>query len=71
MDIVGKLGYYLPWSVGCSVLTSVGAGLLSILTPSSGTGKWVGFQILIGFGRGCGVQMVCQESRANFFARVF
>lgn len=54
---VGLLGYYLPWSVASAVLMSVGYGLLSLLDPHTSTGRWIGFQILFGVGRGLGLQM--------------
>ena len=54
---VGKLGYYLPWCVASAVLTAVGYGLLSTLAPHTSTGKWIGYQILFGTGRGFGLQM--------------
>lgn len=56
-ETVGKLGYYLPWIVTCSVLSTVAIGLLSMLSPSSSAGQWIGFQVLLGFGRGLGMQM--------------
>ena len=54
---VGKYGFYLPWSVAGAVLAAVGYGLLSTLGPHTSTGKWIGYQILFGAGRGCGLQM--------------
>jgi len=54
---VTKLGYYLPFVVATSVLASIGHGLLSTLTPFTSTGKWIGYQIILGFGRGLGLQM--------------
>jgi len=36
---------------------AVGYGLLSTFTPSTSTGMWIGYQILFGVGRGCGLQM--------------
>ncbi|BCS17397.1 MDR family MFS transporter [Aspergillus puulaauensis] len=54
--LIGKLGYYIPWSVGGAVIAAVGAGLLSTLTPRTSTAAWAGFQILVGLGRGCATQ---------------
>ncbi|KAH8434236.1 uncharacterized protein LDX57_011874 [Aspergillus melleus] len=54
--LVGKLGYYLPWSVASGVITAIGNGLVSTFSPSTSTGKWVGYQILLGAGRGLGFQ---------------
>jgi EmrB/QacA subfamily drug resistance transporter len=55
--LVGKLGYYLPFSLFSAVLMSVGYGLITTFSPHTSTGKWIGYQILFGFGRGCGLQM--------------
>ncbi|MCJ1277841.1 hypothetical protein MMC21_005655 [Puttea exsequens] len=55
--LVGRFGYYLPWIVGCGSLVTLGMGLLCTLTPTTPTAHWVGFQILVGVGRGMGVQM--------------
>ncbi|KAF3491947.1 putative HC-toxin efflux carrier TOXA [Arthroderma uncinatum] len=35
LDWVKKFGYYLPWSVGASILISVSAGLISTFTPAT------------------------------------
>ena len=55
--LVGRLGYYLPWAIISGVLVSIGSGLFTTFTTSTSTGKWVGYQILTGAGRGCVVQM--------------
>ncbi|KAJ5982619.1 Major facilitator superfamily domain general substrate transporter, partial [Penicillium sp. IBT 35674x] len=55
--LVTKLGYYLPFCVAATVFATIGHGLLSMLSPSSSTGRWIGYQIIVGFGRGLGLQM--------------
>ncbi|KAF3765317.1 efflux pump protein [Cryphonectria parasitica EP155] len=52
-----KMGYYLPWVIFGNVLMAIGNGFLSTLTPTTPTAHWVGYQILLGAGRGCGLQM--------------
>ncbi|KAK0624576.1 major facilitator superfamily domain-containing protein [Bombardia bombarda] len=54
--LVTRLGYYLPFALASGVFTSIGAGLVSTLTPTSATSRRVGFQILQGF-QGLGIQM--------------
>ncbi|KAK7706654.1 hypothetical protein SLS64_007485 [Diaporthe eres] len=54
---VSKLGYYLPWALFSAVLSSVGAGLISTWTVGTNTGTWIGYQIILGVGRGAGIQM--------------
>lgn len=55
--LVRKVGYFLPFSIACGVLTAISAGLLSTLDPHTSVGEWIGYQILGGVGRGCGIQM--------------
>lgn len=51
-----KIGYYVPSMLLSPILSSIGAGLLSTLTPTSGHNAWIGYQILYGFGIGAGMQ---------------
>ncbi|PLB54151.1 MFS general substrate transporter [Aspergillus steynii IBT 23096] len=55
--LMGKIGYYLPWAFFGAVLTTIGNGLLTMLSPTTPTGQWVGYQILVGFGRGACMQV--------------
>jgi hypothetical protein len=52
------LGYYLPWGLGGSIILAVGNGLVSTFSPTTSVGKWVGYQIVMGVGRGIIVQIV-------------
>lgn len=60
--IVSRLGYYLPWPILAGAISAIGNGLVSTFTPSTPTAKWVGYQILLGAGRGSGMQMVCSDT---------
>ncbi|KAF4772788.1 MFS general substrate transporter [Colletotrichum scovillei] len=55
-QLVGRLGYYTPFTMLSSVLMPVGAGLLSTFKVNTGSGSWIGFQIILGFGIGLGLQ---------------
>jgi hypothetical protein len=55
---VSRLGYYLPWPIAAGAISAVGNGLVSTFTPETETAKWIGYQILLGAGRGSGMQMV-------------
>ena len=55
--LVGRLGFYLPWIIISAALSTVGYGLLSMLGPQTSTAGWIGYQILVGAGRGIGMQM--------------
>jgi len=49
-------GYYTPFSIVGTALTSIACGLLSTLTPHSNAGMWVGYQLMAGFARGLNMQ---------------
>ncbi|KAJ5577923.1 uncharacterized protein N7459_006887 [Penicillium hispanicum] len=47
-------GYYLPWVLAGSCLSATGYGLLSTLSPTTSTARWIGYQIIYGAGSGTG-----------------
>ncbi|KAI2643490.1 major facilitator superfamily domain-containing protein [Xylaria nigripes] len=49
---VAAIGYYTPSALAGTVICSVGAGLLTTLGIGTPMGRWVGFQVLYGFGLG-------------------
>lgn len=51
-----KLGYYTPWMILSSVITPIGAGLITTFTPHTGHSAWIGYQALFGMGFGLGAQ---------------
>ncbi|PYI28996.1 efflux pump protein [Aspergillus indologenus CBS 114.80] len=55
---VQKFGYYLPFAAAGSAISAVGNGLVTMFAPSTPTGKWIGYQIVLGSGRGIGMQML-------------
>ncbi|KAF8852801.1 efflux pump [Acephala macrosclerotiorum] len=55
---IGKTGYYLPWALAGAVIACAAAGLVSTFTVHESTAKWVMYQFIGGFGRGCGLQAV-------------
>ncbi|KUI71427.1 Putative HC-toxin efflux carrier TOXA [Cytospora mali] len=50
--LISKIGYYTPFMLFGVVLLSVGAGLLTTLQVDTGEGKWIGYQVIFGFGMG-------------------
>ncbi|KAJ5084609.1 hypothetical protein NUU61_009188 [Penicillium alfredii] len=54
--LIGKLGYYLPWGVACGVIAAIANGLISTWTPHTSPATLIGYQILLGAGRGAGFQ---------------
>ena len=51
-----RTGYYAPWMIISSVLTPIGAGLITTFTPHTGHSAWIGYQALFGLGVGLGNQ---------------
>lgn len=47
-----KTGYYTPFGIAGSCIMSIGAGLLTTLQVDTVEGKWIGYQVLYGFGMG-------------------
>jgi MFS family permease len=52
-----KTGYYMPFIYITIICTCISSGLLTTLTPTTSTAAWTGYQILYGFGSGCGFQL--------------
>ncbi|KEF52622.1 uncharacterized protein A1O9_11465 [Exophiala aquamarina CBS 119918] len=50
------VGYYAPFYYAAVLLASIGAGLLSTFETTTAHDKWIGYQILYGFGIGFGMQ---------------
>ena len=47
-----KIGYYTPLGIAGSCIMAVGAGLLTTLEVGTGSDKWIGYQVMYGFGMG-------------------
>lgn len=47
-----KIGYYTPLAIFGSCIMAIGAGLLTTLQVDTSEVKWIGYQILYGFGMG-------------------
>ncbi|KAH7324128.1 putative efflux pump antibiotic resistance protein [Stachybotrys elegans] len=54
---ISKTGIATPLEVFGACIASIGAGLLYTLDTGTGTGEWVGFQLLAGIGWGIGFQV--------------
>ncbi|KAJ5972292.1 uncharacterized protein N7479_002210 [Penicillium vulpinum] len=62
--LIGMVGYIWPFLVFSSTFISLGSGLFTTFTINTGTGKWIGYQILYGLGMGLAAQtpvMVAQN----------
>lgn len=54
--LVSKTGYYAPFIIASSVLMPIGAGLMVTFDLDTSSAKWIGYQIIFGFGLGLGMQ---------------
>ncbi|EED16793.1 conserved hypothetical protein [Talaromyces stipitatus ATCC 10500] len=50
--LISCIGYYTPFLILGICLAAVGSGLLTTLGVKTSAGKWVGYQLLYGFGLG-------------------
>ncbi|KAJ7754192.1 MFS transporter [Mycena maculata] len=53
---IAAIGYYTPFMILSTILTTVGAGLLSTFTVDTGHSHWIGYQVIYGIGAGFGFQ---------------
>ncbi|MCJ1399120.1 hypothetical protein MMC11_002322 [Xylographa trunciseda] len=54
--LVTAIGYYTPVLIACSIIMSIGGGLLTTFTVSTPEPLWIGYQVVFGFGVGLGQQ---------------
>jgi hypothetical protein len=52
--LVSATGWYNPYAIAAPILAACGTGLLSTLEPDSSPMVYIGYQILLGIGIGCG-----------------
>lgn len=56
-QLISAVGYYAPFGIASAVFMSVGSGLITTWAVDTGSGKWIGYQIILGFGLGMGMQV--------------
>jgi hypothetical protein len=54
--IITRTGYYVPFMFVSTILMSTGSGLITTFDVSTSHSKWIGYQVLFGFGLGAGMQ---------------
>jgi MFS family permease len=54
--IIAKIGYYAPFFMISTITMSIGAGLFTTFTQTTGHAQWIGYQVLFGLGLGFGTQ---------------
>lgn len=55
-QITHRTGYYVPQMIASSIIMSVGAGMLTTWDVDTPRAKWIGYQVIYGFGIGLGMQ---------------
>lgn len=56
-SLVTVVGYYTPFLIASGALLAIGAGLITLYDVEISTGKWIGYQIVLGLGSGAGLQV--------------
>ncbi|KAK7592151.1 hypothetical protein V3481_006776 [Fusarium oxysporum f. sp. vasinfectum] len=54
---ITNTGIYAPILVGSAAIATVAAGLIHTLDVGTGSGKWIGYQVLAGVAWGAGIQV--------------
>ncbi|KAI9150509.1 putative HC-toxin efflux carrier TOXA 13 [Paramyrothecium foliicola] len=54
--LIRRTGYYTPFMIFGICIMAVGGGLLYTLQVNTPSPRWIGYQILYGFGSGCAMQ---------------
>ncbi|KAF9047937.1 major facilitator superfamily domain-containing protein [Panaeolus papilionaceus] len=55
--MVQRTGYYNPFLIAGTILTTTGSGLLTTLEPTSSSSRHIGYQFIAGFGMGIACQV--------------
>ncbi|RYO83499.1 hypothetical protein DL766_004975 [Monosporascus sp. MC13-8B] len=55
--VSAKTGHYVPFFIASGVVGSIGMSLLTTWQVDSSVGSWIGYQVIIGFGLGMGMQL--------------
>ncbi|EED17904.1 efflux pump antibiotic resistance protein, putative [Talaromyces stipitatus ATCC 10500] len=63
--VVGKTGWTVPFMAAGAAISTIGFGLFRTLGFHTGTGKWIGYQILAGFGCSFPFQITINIAQAN------
>ena len=58
------VGYYMPFIYISSIMMPIGAGMLTTFTVNTPTREWIGYQIILGIGVGCGFQQAIIAAQA-------
>ncbi|KAI1651883.1 MFS general substrate transporter [Daldinia loculata] len=59
-----KVGYYVPSMLVCPMVMAAGQGLMSTFKVDEDSPHWIGYQIIVGFGLGLGMQTAGLSAQA-------
>jgi hypothetical protein len=68
--VVRRLHYVPPWAIGGSLLTVIGSALLTTFDIHTSKGRWIGYQILAGLGRGAALNMASSPTFLPLVKRI-
>ena len=54
--LIRRIGYYTPFMIFGVILASIGAGLFYTFQVDTPSSRWIGYQVIYGFGAGCAFQ---------------
>lgn len=63
-QLTNHTGYYVPQLLFCSVVMSIGVGLLTTFKVDTGHEIYIGYQVIYGFGLGFGMQQASMAAQA-------
>ena len=63
--IISATGWFQPFLIVGSALTAIGSGLIYTLDIGTEMGKWIGYQVLAGFGLGFAIQTAIIVGQAS------
>lgn len=55
--LITAAGYYTPFLIVSAAIAAIGTGLITLYDIDISTGKWIGYQIVVGAGVGAGFQV--------------
>ncbi|KAJ5521002.1 Major facilitator superfamily domain general substrate transporter [Penicillium fimorum] len=63
--LVTYIGWYNQFLLGCSVILTIGSGVMTLLGVHSGPNKWIGYQVIVGIGYGMGQHLPFVVASSN------
>ena len=64
-QIIRRIGWYNPFLFACVTLLSIGSGLVTTFSTTTGHPKWISYQVIVGLGLGMGMQIPSLAAQAT------